>query len=69
MAKSLFGISDEKLFYDKTVFKLDVQTKEEKGVIYHNYFYNISAASLANAVIFIWEHMAGVIGITVIKDY
>lgn len=69
MAKNLFGISDEKLFYDKIVFKLDVQTKEEKGIIYHTYFYNIPAASLANAITFIWEHMAGVIGINVIKDY
>ena len=69
MGKNLFGISDEKLFYDKPVFKLYVETKEEKGVIYHTYFYNITAASLANAVIFIYEHMVGVIGVKVIKDY
>lgn len=69
MGKNLFGISDDKLFYDKPVFKLDVQTKEEKGIIYHTYFYNVSAAMLATTIIFIDEHMAGVISINVIKDY
>lgn len=69
MGKNLFGISDDNLFYDKPVFKLDVETKEEKGIIYHTYFYNVSAASLASTVIFIYEHMAGVVAINVIKDY
>lgn len=54
---------------NEIVFKLDVETNEGKGVIYHNYFYNISATSLAPAVTFIYEHMADVHCVKVIKDY
>ena len=54
---------------NEIVFKLDVETNEEKGVIYHNYFYDISATSLAHTVTFIYEHMADVRCVKVIKDY